>query len=46
MSTILVVDDDTCVRKTCQAILESAGHRVLAAGDAGEALRLAGQHTG
>jgi len=38
-ATILVVEDDERVRRGLQRAFESAGHRVLACGDAAEALR-------
>src|SRR5215212_4617977 len=38
-ATILVVEDDERVRAGLQRAFESAGHRVLACGDAAEALR-------
>jgi PAS domain S-box-containing protein len=38
--TILLVEDDDEVRTILQAILETAGHSVIAAGEPGEAIRL------
>ena len=40
MSTVLVVDDDAGIRESAAMTLEKAGHRVLRAGDAAEALRM------
>ena len=37
---ILVVDDDCTVRDLVSSILTRTGHRVMAAADAGEALRI------
>ena len=42
--TILVVEDEPIVRRLSVAALEDAGYRVLAAGDAAEALGLIGVH--
>lgn len=36
-STVLVVDDEKCIRLTCEAFLIAAGHEVLLAADAAEA---------
>ena len=38
-ATILVVEDDERVRRGLQRAFESEGHRVVACGDAAEALR-------
>lgn len=38
MATVLLVDDDELVRRVVTEALETAGHRVLAAGDALTAL--------
>lgn len=44
--TILLVDDNDCLRGlTCQ-LLEQCGYTVLDSGHPAEALRMAGQHTG
>jgi CheY-like chemotaxis protein len=40
-STILIIDDDTSVRKVAQIRLQREGYRVLAAADGEEGLRLA-----
>ena len=40
-STILIIDDDTSVRKVAQVRLQREGYRVLAAADGDEGLRLA-----
>ena len=39
--TVLLVEDDESVRRACQRALDSAGYRVLAAENAGEALMIA-----
>ena len=44
--TILVVEDETEIRNIAQYMLESFGYRVLSAGTAGSALRLAGEYDG
>jgi PAS domain S-box-containing protein len=44
--TILLVEDDAAVRQVTRAMLASAGYQVLEARDAGEGLRLAGEHAG
>jgi two-component system cell cycle sensor histidine kinase/response regulator CckA len=41
---VLVIDDERAVREVARLALESAGHRVLVAGDAAEALRLVSDH--
>ncbi|MBK7860470.1 MAG: response regulator [Archangiaceae bacterium] len=45
-ATILLVEDEDLVRKLVRSLLERAGHRVLAARDAREALELARKHDG
>ena len=40
-STILVVDDEPDIRRTCRDLLETAGYRVKEAADGKEALRMA-----
>lgn len=40
MATILVIDDEEMVRATLRLALESAGHRVLEAGNGQDGLRL------
>ena len=40
----LIVDDDELIRVVMRIALERAGHRVLTAADAGDALRLAAEH--
>ena len=42
--TILLVEDEEMLRALARETLEAAGYRVLAAGDADEALRLESQH--
>ncbi len=42
--TILVVEDDEMVRRFIQRALSGSGYRVLVAGDADEALAIAGRH--
>ena len=42
--TILIIEDETDIRKTLQDILELNGHTVLAAADGAEGVKLAGQH--
>ena len=42
--TVLVVEDDPGTRAVLVSVLESAGYRVLQAGDGEEALRQARQH--
>jgi hypothetical protein len=42
--TILVVEDDESVRRLVVRLLEMLGYQVLEAGDAAEALRIAGEH--
>ncbi len=44
METILLVDDEPDVRHLARDILEPNGYRVLEAGDADEALRIAQSH--
>jgi PAS domain S-box-containing protein len=44
--TILLVEDDDAVRRLAERMLRSAGYRVLAAGDGGDALLIAEQHDG
>ena len=39
-ATLLVVDDELSVRRSLKRIFEGAGHRVIAASDAPNALRL------
>jgi two-component system NtrC family sensor kinase len=39
-ATVLIVDDDSSMRKSLSGIFESAGHRALTASDAPSALRL------
>ncbi len=43
-ATILVVDDDMAVRQVLGRVLEREGYAVVEAGDAEQAVRLAGQH--
>jgi CheY-like chemotaxis protein len=43
---VLLVEDDSAIRKMGQKMLEKLGYRVTAAGTPGEALRLAAEHTG
>jgi two-component system cell cycle sensor histidine kinase/response regulator CckA len=45
-ATVLLVEDQPEVRHLARQLLEKAGHRVLEAGDAGAALRLAAEHQG
>jgi PAS domain S-box-containing protein len=45
-ATVLVVEDDDAVRATAARAIERAGHRVLAAASAREAVRLAEAHPG
>lgn len=40
--SVLVVDDEPIVRKSCRLVLEDAGWQVLEAGSAGEAVALLG----
>ncbi len=42
--SILLVDDDEYVRRTVRSILRRVGGRIVEAGSAGEALRLAEEH--
>ncbi len=42
--TVLVVEDETAVRDVVRTVLERHGYRVLAAGDASEALAIATAH--
>ena len=44
--TILLVDDAAPLRKLTRRLLEDCGYTVLDAGDAVEAIRMAGQHKG
>ena len=44
--TVLLVEDEPSVRAVARRILERAGHRVLAAESAEEALTLSAEHTG
>ncbi|HEY1420009.1 MAG TPA: response regulator [Candidatus Dormibacteraeota bacterium] len=44
LATVLVVDDYDEIRELTEAILSSAGYRVLSAGDAESALTLAAAH--
>lgn len=44
--TLLLVEDEPSVRRLIITILESAGFRVLAAPEAGDALRIAASHDG
>lgn len=44
--TILLVDDATQLRELTQLLLEDSGYTVLQAGDATEAIRIAGEHKG
>lgn len=44
--SILLVEDDSTVMKTCRRMLESLGYRVLTAGTPGEAVLLAEKHAG
>jgi|GEM_PF-3678416 len=44
--TILLVDDEEDLRRVAQRSLEGAGYKVLAAGDGGEALRVADAYEG
>lgn len=44
MRTVLVVDDQTETLAACRNLLEDAGHRVLVAGDAAEALDVFARH--
>lgn len=44
--TILLAEDDPAVRQAVASILEAGGYQVIAAGDGGEAIRLAEQHDG
>ena len=39
-ATILVIDDDDLIRKLCVELLQSRGHRTVAAASVGEGLRL------
>lgn len=43
--TILVVEDDPAVLQLARATIESAGHRVLSASSAEEALKIADEHS-
>ena len=40
-ATVLVADDEECLRNMVKAYLEQCGHEVLAAGNSAEALRIA-----
>ena len=44
--TILLVEDEEQVRRVAKTVLESAGYRVLAAGDGVEAERICNEHRG
>ena len=44
--TVLIVEDEPSILSLCRIMLESYGYRVLTAGTPGEALHLAGEHTG
>ena len=44
-STLLIVDTDTSARESLRSLLESAGHRTIAVGDAPSALRLLRKQT-
>jgi two-component system cell cycle sensor histidine kinase/response regulator CckA len=44
--TILVVDDDRCLRRLLQSILRTAGFDVISAASGEEALHLAASHSG
>ncbi len=46
MTTILLVEDETAVRKVARRVLEREGFAVLEAGSAGAALDLVEQHEG
>lgn len=43
---VLLVEDETAVREITAQVLESGGYRVLQAGGAGDALRVAATHPG
>jgi CheY-like chemotaxis protein len=43
--TVLAVDDEPDIREVVRRVLSRRGYTVLLAGDAGEALRLAGEHS-
>lgn len=44
--TVLIVEDEPSILSLCRIMLESYGYRVFTAGTPGEALHLAGEHTG
>lgn len=44
LATILVVDDQPCLRAVAATILNRCGYRVLAAANGDEAMRIAGEH--
>ena len=46
MATLLLVEDEEPIRRAMRRQLESSGYSVIAASDAGEALRLASEHRG
>ena len=46
MARILIIDDEASIRKPLQALLERAGHEVVAAPDGSEGIRLWRQHPG
>jgi PAS domain S-box-containing protein len=44
--TVLVVEDELAILDLCKIMLEQKGYEVLAAATSGEAIRLAGEHSG
>ena len=44
--TVLLADDEAPILKVAKRILESAGYRVITAGDGAEAVKIAGAHPG